>query len=87
MEKGKHAGAPSSFIDHISQITLQSILLDSTSYKHLASCTEAPMHGHGPGQRARLTPSKKVGLVLRKRGQAEASTLLHESSNSEPETI
>ena len=45
------------------------------------------MHGHGPGQRIRLTPSKKVGLVLEKKGQAEASTLLHESSNSEPETI
>lgn len=38
-------------------------------------------------KRARLTPSKKVGLVLEKGGQAEASTLLHESSNSEPETI
>lgn len=36
--------------------------------KHLATCTEAPMHGHGPGQRARLTPSKKVGLVLEKGG-------------------
>lgn len=39
-------------------------------------------------KKQRLTPSKNVGLVPeRKRGQAEASTLLHESSNSEPETI
>lgn len=45
------------------------------------------MHDHGPNQRDSLTPSKKVGLVLEKEGQAEASTLLHESSNSEPETI
>lgn len=45
------------------------------------------MHGHGPGQRIKLTPSKKVGHVLEKEGQADASTLLHESSNSEPETI
>lgn len=35
----------------------------------LATCTEAPMHDHGPGQRARLTPSKKVGLVLKKGGR------------------
>lgn len=45
------------------------------------------MHGHRPGQTQCLTPSKKVGLVLEKKEQAEASTLLHESSNSEPETI
>lgn len=32
-----------------------------------ASCTEAPMHGQGPGQRSCLTPSKTVEW-LRKGG-------------------
>lgn len=36
--------------------------------------------------RARLFPQENSGLCA-KGGQAEASTLLHESSNSEPETI
>lgn len=67
VEKGQHAGASSSFINPITQIPLCPSCW-TRLVKHLASCTEAPMHGHGPGQRARLTPSKKVGLVLEKRG-------------------
>lgn len=87
-EEERHAGAPSSFTNQTTQISL-TIHPPGFSLcgEYLATCTEAPMHGHGPGQRARLTPSKKVGLVLEKEEQAEASTLLHESSNSEPETI
>lgn len=39
-------------------------------------------------KRAKVDPQQKVGLVPEiDRGQAEASTLLHESSNSKPETI
>lgn len=43
------------------------------------------MHQFGPGK-CKLTPSKEWD-VSHKGEQAEASTLLHESSNSEPETI
>lgn len=52
---------------------------------HLATCTEAPMQGGGP-DKSNLDPQQKSGTCA-KGGQAEASTLLHESSNSEPETI
>lgn len=44
------------------------------------------MHGLGPGKEQVRPPAKEWDLCLKGR-QAEASTLLHESSNSEPETI
>lgn len=37
--------------------------------------------------KSKVDPQQKSGTCARKRGEAEASTLLHESSNSEPETI
>lgn len=37
--------------------------------------------------KSKVDPQQKSGTCARKRGEAEASTLPHESSNSEPETI
>lgn len=55
-----------------------------------ASCTEAPMHGQGPRSKVMSDPQQNSGMAQKGgwgEGRAEASTLLHESSNSEPETI
>lgn len=65
MDNGEHAGPVSSFIDHITQISLRTSPW-TLSVNYVATCTEAPMHGHGPGQRARLTPSKKWDLCYKK---------------------
>lgn len=65
---------------------IQSNLLDTTSeassYMH-----RGPHAGSRAWSKGKVDPQQKSGTCARKRGQAEASTLLHESSNSEPETI
>lgn len=60
----------------------------SVAFSTVPGMHQGPRAHPRASQSRRLTPpSKRVGLVLKKQGQAEASTLLHESSNSEPETI
>lgn len=48
------------------------------------------MHGQGPRSKVMSDPQQNSGMAQKGgwgEGRAEASTLLHESSNSEPETI
>ena len=70
---------------HHSYLT-QSILLDSTS-EASSIMHRGPHAWSWAWSKSKVDPQQKSGTCARKGGQAEASTLLHESSNSEPETI
>lgn len=82
----KHAGAPFLHTNHIAQSPLKPSSL--TTFKASNYMHRGPHAWLWAWSKSKVDPQQKSGTCARKWGrQAEASTLLHESSNSEPETI